>query len=195
MAHEPVRRMSRWANRRTARLECRDNDFSRACLRGVNAPFYWTAGLSRASAAMLLFVVPFRCAALGWSPAVVGFEVGAIFVAPMLLAVPMGRMVDRLGVRRVIFLSSVLGVTALACCSVTTTETLLAFLLILAGLGQSTLWIAAQTGIGTAGKAGFGWLSAAAQGGNVAGPVFAGFVAARNGDNVVFLASASACGA
>ncbi|MHB1486124.1 MAG: MFS transporter [Acidimicrobiales bacterium] len=183
------------ANPRTARLEDKGSNRPPGWRSGVNAPAYLAAGLSRASAAMLLFIVPFRVTALGWSPAVVGLEVGAIFAGPMLLAVPMGQMVDRLGVRRVVLLSSVLGATAVAFCSVATAEGPLAFLLVLAGLSQSALWIAAQTAVGAAGGGSFGWLSAAAQGGNVAGPVVAGIVAARQGDSAVFLASAGALGA
>lgn len=151
---------------------------------------YSAAGLSRASAAMLLFIVPFRVSALGRPPAVVGLEVAAIFAGPMLLAVPIGQMVDHLGVRKVVFLSCVFAAIALAFCSVTTAEGPLALLLASAGLGQSALWIAAQTEIGAAGGGGFGWLSAVAQGGNVAGPVLAGVLAAREGDSAVFLASA-----
>lgn len=126
---------------------------------------------------------------------IVGPEIAAIFIGPMLLAVPVGKALDRLGTRVVVLIGSVLGATAVALCSLTTTEEVMAALLAIAGLGQSALWIAAQTAVGVEGVGNFGWLSAAAQGGNIVGPVTAGLVAARAGDGAVFLASAGALGA
>lgn len=156
---------------------------------------YLAGGLSRASAAMLLFIVPFRATAFGWSPTVVGLEIGAIFLGPMLVAVPMGRAVDRMGTHRVVLLGSFIGATAVMFCSVATTEWSLAAMLAVGGLGQSALWIAAQTAVGTDGGGSFGWLSAAAQVGNVAGPAIAGLLAVRAGDGSVFLASGGTIGA
>lgn len=155
---------------------------------------YWAAGTSRASAAMLLFIVPLRASELHWSLSIVGLEIGAVFAGPLVLAMPLGRMVDRCGTRKVVLCGAMLGGAAASACSLTTSQGYLAVLLAAVGLGESALWIAAQATIGRQRQGSFGVLSAAAQGGNVVGPVLSGLIAASAGDRVVFLAVGGSLG-
>lgn len=148
---------------------------------------YLAGGLSRASAAMLLLIVPLWAIGRGWTPAVTGLEVGAIFAGPLVLALPIGRMVDRLGARKVVLLGSLLGGGAASMCALATAPGTLAGLLVLAGLGQSALWIAAQAAVGGPSGGSFAFLSSAAQGGNVVGPVVGGLIASSAGDRAVFM--------
>lgn len=127
-------------------------------------------------------LVPLYAVAAEMSPALIGFLVALTYLAPLALGIPIGRSIDSRGAKPHmvvgIALLAMLPVAVVALPSVAT----LAALQVAFGLGQILLMLSGQSlaaSIGTENdrNRNFGWYTMAVSGGQLVGPLLAGFTA------------------
>lgn len=115
---------------------------------------YLSGGFGLAMFAQVSFIVPLRARELGASYEVIGILVGASALAPAVLAVPLGAVVDRLGPKRAfVFATSAASVIWALFLPVTEYWAFLPLLLVL-GPTFSLGWVASQTYITSFGAPG-----------------------------------------
>ncbi|MGZ5080389.1 MAG: MFS transporter [Usitatibacter sp.] len=117
---------------------------------------------------------------LGASALTVGMMMSLFAALPMLLGVPAGRLVDRVGIRRPILASTVLLAFSVALPGLVPGIVSLHFAAAGAGTGFMLFHICAQHSVGEMSaeadrKANFGWLALGFSISNFVGPTFAGF--------------------
>jgi MFS family permease len=142
-------------------------------------------------------LAPLLGAALGAPPAVIGVVVSAAFAFPLLLAIPVGGLIDRVGTKPVLLGGA--GLLALAPLLVAAGPSLVGLLAVqvLAGLGQLFGVVAAQSlvasfGVGRDRERHFGWYGAFVSTGQMAGPIAAGVLLDLAGFRVAYLVAAGA---
>lgn len=118
--------------------------------------------------------------ALGASPLAVGVMMSLFAALPMMLGVPAGRMVDRVGIRRPILTAIVLLAVSVSLPAIHPGLASLYFAAAGAGTGFMLFHICAQHAVGGMGteadrKANFGWLALGFSVSGFFGPTFAGF--------------------
>lgn len=143
---------------------------------------YLSGGFGLAMSAMVAFLVPLRLNELGVSFDVVGLIVGGGLLAPALLSVSLGVLIDRIGAKRSYVLGT--GVTVLGAGLMTTVVDYRWFVLLVPVLGTaiSLAWVGSQayvtalsTGVRQASLTGrFSFVSSLGQ---MAGPIVAGVAA------------------
>lgn len=154
-----------------------------------------TLGIALTSSFMLATLVPLYGASIGLSSATIGALVSSAFVAPLVLGIPIGRRVDRLGARPHLML----GATALATLPwlVAAKPELwaLAVLQIGAGTAQTVLMIAGQASVAASGDGAvrlrnLGWYSVSISAANLVAPFAAGAIVDLYGFRTAFAAAA-----
>lgn len=141
---------------------------------------------------MLLLAVPLRALQLGASPSLVGVILSAPYLLPLVFAIPLGGIVTRVGPQKIFFIGAsgmVLG--PLMSVAVPTFSGLLATQITI-GLAHMLLVIAAQAlvaglGRGPALERYFGWYTTCLSGGQLIGPLLAGYLIDRWSMSVVFI--------
>ncbi|CAM9874202.1 unnamed protein product [Ectocarpus sp. 12 AP-2014] len=135
---------------------------------------------------MLLVAVPLAAIELGATPLTLGLIVSAPYVLPLLLALPFGSLVARLGSPRTLQLGAVAMVVGAGLLAVMPGfEGLIAGQLVI-GLAQLLMIISAQTAItylgqGTALEKYFGWYTTYLSIGQMVGPLLAGWIIDHRG--------------
>lgn len=145
---------------------------------------------------MLGPLVPLFASKLGATPVLVGMIVAAGSVLPLMLAVPLGSLVDRFGMRRV-YLAGVAG-AGLGPLLVVVWPSLLGLALtqVVAGMAQLVVVIAGQAAVAEYGDRGrrerrFGWFTAWLSAGQLIGPLLAGVLIEGVGFRATFAVSAA----
>ncbi len=130
---------------------------------------------------MLLLTVPFMALELQVSPAMIGLIVAAPYVLPLVLAIPIGGFVGRMGARNII-LAGALGMSAGPLCSLFFPSlTGLLANQVIAGMSNMVLIIAAQSLVSGLGQGRvlercFGWYTMCMSAGQLLGPLLAGYL-------------------
>lgn len=143
----------------------------------TEAACYATGFLSLGLVPMMLLAVPLWAISLGASPFAIGLVVGARSVLPLLFSIHGGSMMDRLGVRRVMFWLAGTCILLVPLYPLMPWIPALLVLQLVLGLAQGLTWVGAQTQIGrlTGGSAVHsGRFSFASTAGTFAGPLAAG---------------------
>lgn len=153
---------------------------------------FFSGAFGLAMSAQINFLVPLRARELGASFDIIGLIVGAGALAPALLSVPLGSVIDRLGPRRS-FVTGTMSAALLAVMFVFVTSYWW-FLVLqpLLGLARNLGWVASQsyvTSVGTAEqRPGFtGKFSLFSNGGQMLGPLMVGGIAQLVGFQWTFL--------
>ena len=130
---------------------------------------------------MLLLTVPLKALELQISPSLIGLVVSAPYILPLVLAIPIGGYVGRIGAKKII-IGGALGMATGPVFSLLFPNLggLLATQLI-AGMSNMLLIIAAQALISSLGSGKtlekyFGWYTTGMSGGQLLGPLFAGYL-------------------
>jgi MFS family permease len=145
---------------------------------------------------MLGPLVPIYAAASGYGPSTIGALVSLMYLAPLFLAIPIGRRIDILGVRRPL-LAGALALAVLPLIAAARPELwALAVLQLGAGTAQVTVMISGQAAVaGLASDAdrlrNLGWYTTAIATGQLVGPVLAGSLADLWGYPAAFAVSGS----
>jgi MFS family permease len=148
-------------------------------------------GVSFVAQSMLALAVPLYALHLGASVATVGLLVSLPFWLPTLVAIPIGRVVSRVGARRTMLVGAV-GMTLAPWLTVMSPGMLgLVATQLLLGITQVTMGVAAQSTVAGAGRGralerAFGWYTTSVSSGQLVGPLLAGFVIDRFGGPTVF---------
>jgi len=141
---------------------------------------------------MLLLTVPLKALALEISPSMIGLVVSAPYILPLILAIPVGGYVGRIGARRVIIGGGMaMAVGPVFSLLFPSLGGLLVTQLI-AGMSNMLLIIAAQALISTLGKGKtlekyFGWYTMGMSGGQLLGPLIAGYLIDHHSINHSFV--------
>ncbi|MBB5321740.1 MFS transporter [Marinobacter oulmenensis] len=141
----------------------------------------WALTLAMLANTMLMLTVPLKALELNIGPSVIGLVVSAPYILPLILAIPMGGYVGRIGAKKTIIAGG-LGMAAGPVFSLLMPN--LAGLLItqmIAGMSNMVLIIAAQALISGLGKGKaleryFGWYTTGMSGGQLLGPLLAGYL-------------------
>jgi len=139
---------------------------------------------------MIQPLVPLYSSSLGASPSLIGVLVAATYLFPLFLAIPVGALLDRMGVRG--FISGGVAAVALAPMAVWLLSGLvpLAITQVFLGLAHLLVVVSAQTFVASLpgnGERNFGWYTAFLSAGQLAGPLLAGIVADTLGYLSAFL--------
>src|SRR5690554_2851494 len=144
---------------------------------------------------MLLLTVPFAALDLDISPSMIGLVVSAPYILPLLVAIPIGGFVGQVGARKTIIAGG-LGMAFGPVCSLLFPN-LLGLLMnqVIAGLSNMVLIIAAQALISGLGQGkvlekSFGWYTTCMSGGQLLGPLIAGYLIEHYSVRASFLAIA-----
>ncbi|MEQ5837499.1 MFS transporter [Marinobacter sp. NFXS9] len=130
---------------------------------------------------MLLLAVPFKAIELGVGPSLVGVIISAPYVLPMLLAIPMGGLVARVGCQKMI-IAGALGMSVGPWVTLLLPSVASLFVTqVIVGLANMVLIISAQTVVSglASGKRleqYFGWYTTCLSGGQLLGPITSGFL-------------------
>jgi MFS family permease len=140
---------------------------------------YAAMGISFVAQSITLLVVPLYASTLGAPPAAIGLLVSAAFLMPTVFAIPMGRLVTRFGVRRMMTAGAAgMALAPVAALAAPGFAGLLAMQLLI-GTTQLAMGIAAQATVAEAARGpalerAFGWYTTAASVGQMAGPLVGG---------------------
>jgi len=128
--------------------------------------------------------IPLLAEQMGAGPTTIGFIVGAFSLIAVFLSIPLGGLVDRFGVKRLLLVGVLCNITnAIILLQTDTVETLIAAQLI-AGIAFLLHVVASQAFISrlpdaTRREKGFGWLSFGAAAGQGVGPILGGILVDR----------------
>lgn len=153
-------------------------------------------GVSFVAQTLLMLAVPLHAVRLGASPAVVGLLVSAAFALPTVFAIPMGQLVARLGVRRMMALGALgMAVGPLAAWVVPGLGGL-ALMQLVVGTSQLAMGLAAQATIaasarGAALERAFGAYTTIAALGQMLGPLLAGVLLEASGPSSAYAVAAA----
>jgi MFS family permease len=150
-----------------------------------------------AAFAMIGLLVPLRALDMGASPAIVGVLVATKALAPAILAMPVGSLVDRIGERAPMV--AALAVAALATLAAGAATTIGALLVVLLVIGSTHLVfiVASQRLVssmarGAGSERNFGWYTTFQSAGQMIGPIVAGVVLDAASFAAAFAAAAAA---
>jgi MFS family permease len=146
--------------------------------------FWLLCGLTAvamASKSMLEPLVPLLGLSLGSSTALIGALVSSAFLLPLLLAIPMGNLVDQWGPRGLIAVGAVGLALAPALVAAVPGLAMLFLAQVLVGLAHLAIVVSAQALVGAYGgeggrESGFAWFTSFASAGQFAGPLLAGLL-------------------
>ncbi|TDV57736.1 MFS transporter [Actinophytocola oryzae] len=145
---------------------------------------------------MVKAFVPLYAGSLGASLADIGVITAATALTPMVLAVPIGLISDRHGIRAVFFFGSLLSVLAYVALWLWPNLTVVLAAQVLAGTGQLMIMLGGQARVaglaekGTAEKH-FSVYTLVASAGQILGPIVAGILIAVSGYHTLFLCAAA----
>ncbi len=125
--------------------------------------------------------IPLLAAKLGAGPTAIGFIVGAFSLMAVCLSIPMGGLVDRFGVKRLLLIGVLCNVVSAVILLQTDTVTGLIISQLIAGIAFLLHVVASQAYISRLPDAhrresGFGWLSIGASAGQSVGPILGGLL-------------------
>lgn len=164
----------------------------------AEAACYATGFFSLGLVPMMSLAVPLWAVTLGASPFVIGLAVGARSVLPLVLSIHGGVVMDRLGVRRVLFWLAGACILLAPLYPAVPTVPALIVLQLLFGLAQGLSWIGAQTQVGLLTKGSpthTGRFSFASTAGTFLGPLAVGLAWDLLGPSGAFLGIALWCAA
>jgi len=135
--------------------------------------------------------IPLLSATMGVGPSTIGFIVGAFNLVAVFLAIPIGGLVDRLGVKRLLVFGVICNIASAAILLNTDTVAKLIAAQLIAGIALLLHVVASQTFVSRLPDAsqrerGFGWLSFAAAAGHSVGPILGGILVDRFDYQVAF---------
>jgi MFS family permease len=135
--------------------------------------------------------IPLLAQKMGAGPTTTGFIVGAFSLIAVFLSIPLGGLVDRFGVKRLLLLGIICNIASAAILLQTDTLTELVAAQLIAGIGFLLHVVGGQTFISRLPDAhqrekGFGWFSFGAAAGQSVGPVLGGFLVHRSGYPAAF---------
>lgn len=140
---------------------------------------------------MLLIAIPLYALKLGASPLVIGAIISAPYLLPLVIAIPMGGVITRLGGRKVILIGGAgMSAAPLVILAIPGYSGLVLGQVIV-GLSQIMMVLAAQTvisglGSGKALERYFGWYTTSLSGGQLIGPLLAGWLIDQSGMPLTF---------
>ncbi|WP_273206634.1 MFS transporter [Marinobacter subterrani] len=145
--------------------------------------------------AMLLLTVPLKALALEISPSMIGLVVSAPYILPLILAIPVGGYIGRIGARTVIIGGAVGMATGPVFSLLFPTLAGLLVTQLIAGMSNMLLIIAAQAlisglAMGKTLEQYFGWYTMGMSGGQLLGPLLAGYLIDQHSINHAFVAIA-----
>ena len=135
--------------------------------------------------------IPLLAEKLGAGPTTTGFIVGAFSLIAVFLSIPLGGLVDRFGVKRLLLLGIICNIASAAILLLTDTITELVAAQLIAGIGFLLHVVAGQTFMSRLPDAnrrekGFGWFSFGAAAGQSVGPILGGILVHRSGYPAAF---------
>jgi MFS family permease len=135
--------------------------------------------------------IPLLAEQLGAGPATIGFIVGSFSLIAVFLSIPLGGLVDRFGVKRLLVLGVCCNIANAAILIQTNTVTVLIIAQLIAGIAFLLQVVASQAFISRLPNAaqrekGFGWLAFGASAGNSVGPILGGVLVGRFGYPAAF---------
>lgn len=162
----------------------------------------WSLGIAfvfEMSYFMVTPLIPLHLTGLGASPAELGLWLAWAASVPAFLSLFLGRMVDRLGLRRGLLGGAAIVATGVGALALVSPLWLAALFIGLFYLGDATVVIANQVYIGSLGTPeqrvrNYGWFGAFMNIGAMVGPVVGGVLADWRGAEVSFLAAAAITG-
>lgn len=136
-------------------------------------------------------LVPLYAVEAGESPALIGFLVSLTFLGPLILAIPIGRLIDRRGARPHMLIGALLLATMPIPVILAPSTLTIASFQIGYGLGQILLMLSGQSLAASIGSdkdrtRNFGWYTMAVSGGQLIGPLIAGIGAGLAGLHLGF---------
>ena len=137
--------------------------------------------------------IPLLAEKMGAGPTTTGFIVGAFSLIAVFLSIPLGGLVDRFGVKRLLLIGVICNIANAVILLRTDTISLLIVAQLVAGIGFQLHVIAGQAFISRLPEAarrekGFGWLSFGAAAGQSVGPILGGTLVHRYGYPAAFWA-------
>ena len=136
--------------------------------------------------------VPLLAEAMGAGPSTIGFTVGAFSLIAVFLSVPLGGLVDRFGVKRLLLIG--VGCNILNALILIRTDTVLKLIIaqMIAGVAFLLYVVASQAYFSRLSdpyqrEKGFGWLGFGASAGQSVGPILGGFLVDRFDYRAAFL--------
>ena len=128
--------------------------------------------------------IPLLAEKMGAGPAAIGFIVGSFSLIAVILSIPLGGLVDRFGVKRLLVLGVCCNIANAAILIRTNTVSMLIIAQLIAGIAFLLQVVASQAFISRLPDAprrekGFGWLAFGASAGNSVGPVLGGILVGR----------------
>ncbi len=144
-----------------------------------------------ASKTMLEPLVPLLGLSLGSSTAIIGALVSSAFLLPLLVAIPMGNLVDQWGPRGLIAVGAAGLALAPALVAIAPSLAMLFAAQVLVGLAHLAIVVSAQALVGALSdrdgrESGFGWFTTFASGGQFVGPLLAGVLVDATSFRVAF---------
>jgi len=141
---------------------------------------------------MLLIAVPLYALELGSSPLFVGVILSAPYMLPLVLAIPLGGIITRVGGKKVIITGSVGMVAGPWMILLVPGFTGLIFAQLIVGMAHMVMVLAGQSiisglGHGKALEKYFGWYTTCLSAGQLAGPLLAGWLIDWSGTSASFL--------
>lgn len=154
----------------------------------------FTAGFSMVSLLMPLLAID-----IGASAFMVGVLVSTMYIAPVGLAMPAGRIIDRIGTRLPIGLAAAGLAAASIIASMAPSLTTLLIIQVIVGASHlvfvlATQGLVSQLGSGRAGERNFGWYTTFQSAGQMVGPVVSGVILDLHGYPSAFFVAAVLCG-
>ena len=153
-------------------------------IRALGREFWWLCGLAvlvSLTRSMLDPLTPLLAHDLGSPPAVIGALVASGFALPLVLAIPMGHLLDRIGPRPYIACGAFFVTAGPAVVALAPALTSLLVSQVVVGFAQLSFVLATQTLIGglATGRSEqrFAWYATCVSAGQFAGPLLAGVVA------------------
>ena len=135
--------------------------------------------------------IPLLAEQMGAGPATIGFIVGSFSLIAVFLSIPLGGLVDRFGVKRLLVLGVCCNIANAAILIRTNTVSVLIIAQLIAGIAFLLQVVASQAFISRLPDAarrekGFGWFALGASAGNSVGPILGGILVGRFGYPVAF---------
>jgi MFS family permease len=128
--------------------------------------------------------IPLLAEKMGAGPTTIGFIVGSFSLIAVFLSIPLGGLVDRFGVKRLLVLGVCCNIVNAAILIRTNTVSMLIIAQLIAGIAFLIYVVASQAFVSrltdpSRREKGFGWLAFSASAGNSVGPILGGVLVGR----------------